>query len=202
MDVFVQTTFERELRPHSPLYVTFSYVSLDNCTTKDVYEYQVPQPSSAAGKRRNDKTHLSTPSECHIRRTLCENFRESCLDDFHDTVRKHGFIPSVVWPLLYVRSCWCFRVLQFLVTLTMSRKQNGVGWPLKTVRNSIELSFSAGKDEEDKKRLVKFFLDQLVSWDQPTMNSTQPGSLKSHRGSPVCSLNIVLSKTKKGIVNK
>ena len=41
----------------------------------------------------------------------------------------------------------------------------------------------------------------MVSWDQPTMNSTQPGSLKSHRGSPVCSLNIVLSKTKKGIVN-
>ena len=41
----------------------------------------------------------------------------------------------------------------------------------------------------------------MVSWDQLTMNSTQPGSLKSHRGSPVCSLNIVLSKTKKGIVN-
>ena len=65
---------------------------------------------------------------------------------------------------------------------------------------SIELSFSAWKDEEDKKRLKKFFLEQLVSWDQPTMNSTQPGSLKSHRGSPVCSLNIVLSKTKKDIV--
>ena len=53
VDVFAQTTFERELRPHSPLYVTFSYISLDNCTTKDAYEYQVPQPSSAAGKRQN-----------------------------------------------------------------------------------------------------------------------------------------------------
>ena len=76
---------------------------------------------SRAAQLENDKTTKRIflhPSECHIRRTLCENFRESCLDNFHHTVRKHGFILSVVWPLLYVRSCWCFRVLQFLVTLT------------------------------------------------------------------------------------
>ena len=140
-----------------PCTLRFHIYRLTTVRQRTQYEYQVPQPSSAAGKRRNDKTHLSTrlttvrqrtrmnikyrsraaqlendettkriflhPSECHIRRTLCENFRESCLDDFHDTVRKHGFILSVVWPLLYVRSCWCYRVLQFLVTLTMGRNK-------------------------------------------------------------------------------
>ena len=123
VDVFVQTTFERELRPPSPFYVAFSYISLGNCTTKDAYEHQVPQPSSAAGKRRNDKTHLSTPLGVSFKTYAMWNFHESCLDDFHHTVRKRDFIPSVVWPLLYVRSCWCFRVLQFLVTLTMGRNK-------------------------------------------------------------------------------
>ena len=50
---------------------------------------------SRAAELENDETTKRIflhPSECHIRRTLCENFRESCLDDFHDTVRKHGFI--------------------------------------------------------------------------------------------------------------
>ena len=73
---------------------------------------------SRAAQLENDETTkriFLPPSECHIRRMLCENFRESCLDDFHDTVRKRDFILSVVWPLLYVRSCWCIRVLQFLV---------------------------------------------------------------------------------------
>ena len=57
-----KTTFERELRPHTPSYVSFSYKSPRNCTTKqDAYKCRVPESSSAAGKRRNDKTCLSTP---------------------------------------------------------------------------------------------------------------------------------------------
>ena len=121
VDIFVQTTFKRELRPHSPLYVTFSYILLGNCTTKDAYEYQVPQPSSAAGKRRNASFYTLRVS---YKTYAMWKFHESCLDDFNHTVRKRDFIPSVVWPLLYVRSCWCFRVLQFLVTLTMGRNKN------------------------------------------------------------------------------
>ena len=43
-------------------FVSFSYKSPSNCTTKqEAYKCRVPQPSSAAGKRRNDKTCLSTP---------------------------------------------------------------------------------------------------------------------------------------------
>ena len=57
-----KTTFERELRPHTPLYVSFSYKLPSNCTTKqDAYKCRVPQSSSAAGKRRNDKMCLFTP---------------------------------------------------------------------------------------------------------------------------------------------
>ena len=55
-------TFERELRPHTPLYVSFSYKSPSNWTTKqNAYKCRVPQSSSEAWKRRNDKTCLSTP---------------------------------------------------------------------------------------------------------------------------------------------
>ena len=51
-----KTTFESELRPHTPSYVSFSYKSPSNCTTKqEAYKCRVPQPSSAAGKRRNGK---------------------------------------------------------------------------------------------------------------------------------------------------
>ena len=56
-------TFERELRPHSPSYVTFSYKLLGNCMAKqDAYKCREPQPSSTA---KNDETTtcLSTPLE-------------------------------------------------------------------------------------------------------------------------------------------
>ena len=114
---------------------------------------------SRAAQLENDETTKRIflhPSECHIRRTLCENFRESCLDDFHDTVRKHGFILSVVWPLLYVRSCWCFRVLQFLVTLTMGRNKMALAghpWPCETcLLNSL---FALEKTKRIKKKTRK-----------------------------------------------
>ena len=38
----------------------------------------------------------------------------------------------------YIRSCWCRRVSQFLVTLDKGVKTNGVGWQPKTMRNSSE----------------------------------------------------------------
>ena len=36
----------------------------------------------------------------------------------------------------FIRSCWCRRVSRFVVTLDNGKKQNGVGWPPKTMRNS------------------------------------------------------------------
>ena len=36
----------------------------------------------------------------------------------------------------YIRSCWCRCVSRFLVTLDDGKKQNGVGWPPKDMRNS------------------------------------------------------------------
>ena len=57
---------------------------------------------SRAAQLENDdtpKTCLSTPPPLGVSWcTLCYHFHESCLDDFHDTVRKRGFILSVVWP--------------------------------------------------------------------------------------------------------
>ena len=61
-----KTTFERDLRPHSFPTIRF-HNPPSNCTTKqDAYNCRVLLPTSAAGKRRNDKTCLSTPSRSVI----------------------------------------------------------------------------------------------------------------------------------------
>ena len=64
-----KTTFERELRPHPPSCVTFSYKSPSTCTTKqNAHKCRVPRPS-----RKTTLLNVSfyTPSECHLRCTLC-----------------------------------------------------------------------------------------------------------------------------------
>ena len=50
--------------------------------------------------------------------------------------KKSGSISS----MRCIRSCWYRRVSQFLVTLDNGKKQNGVGWPPKTMRNSSILA--------------------------------------------------------------
>ena len=42
---------------------------------------------------------------------------------------------SLICLVRYIRSCWCRRVLQFLVTLDNGKKQSGFGWPPKTMWN-------------------------------------------------------------------
>ena len=53
----------------------------------------VEYPGHAAHLKNDETTKrvFPHPSECYIRYTLHKHFHESCLDDFHDTVRKRGF---------------------------------------------------------------------------------------------------------------
>ena len=100
-----KTTFERDLRPHTPLYVSFSYKSpgfhINRTRKQDAYKCRVPQSSSVAGKRRNDKTCLSTPP----RNLICDEryvniFMKVALTTSMTPYETwFNIIPSVVWPL-------------------------------------------------------------------------------------------------------
>ena len=43
---------------------------------------------------------------------------------------------GLIYLVRFIRSCWCRRFSQFLATLDTGWKENGVGWPPKTIRNS------------------------------------------------------------------
>ena len=75
---------------------------------------------SWAAQLENDETTKRLflhPSECHIRRTLCEIFMKVVLTTSMTPFENMILYWELVWPLLYVRSCWCFRVLQFWLPL-------------------------------------------------------------------------------------
>ena len=79
----------------------------------------------------------------------------------------------------YIRSCWCRRVLQFLHTLENEQKQDGVGWPPKTMRNSSMV---------DHHQLLSF----IVVWCTICTNKSRVTVVELRRP-PILSLSLSLS---------
>ena len=149
-DVFVQNDVRE--RPST----TFAFVRLVFILiAKQLYDKarRVQMSSTAAEQRvwKTTKRVLLYPSECHIRCTLRSDFHKSCLDDFHDKIRKRGFILSLDRPLVAGRQtpvkCMSMCVCPMSTLILSSAKSRSL--VVITISTAIAVSFASCRGCQD-----------------------------------------------------
>ena len=101
VDVFVRNDV-RKRASTTLAFVRYVFMKITWQLYDRARQVQMSSTRAQAAQLENDKTtkrvflhHLRVSYKMYATLTI----HESCLDDFHDTVRKRGFILSVVWPL-------------------------------------------------------------------------------------------------------